>query len=341
MNKKVNYYSITILLIANLTSVQAQDVHFSQRLAAQRERNPAFTNQFDGSWQAMSIYRQQWQSIGTPFITGGLFFTKKFDSPIKGLVPFAGITNINDQSGDGKLNVNLFNLNIGLNYTLGRNSISFALSNALVLKNFNQGGLSFPSQFDRNIGLFNRDLPNSENFSGENTEFFDMGFGILYERKLNDDWILHSGFSMQHVNQAEESFFDADNTKNLGYGLQFSADYRFSELINFVPSLSFYRAKGAAETIVGSKVRFNSSKFGPIERISPFLLFRTGFDRLTDALIIGSQASINRFLFGISYDVNISELELASDYQGGFEMLLIYTMPEKKLNFKRIPCERY
>lgn len=341
MKSSIKYYVLTILLIEFLASVQAQDVHFSQRLAANRERNAAFTNQFTGSWQAMSVYRQQWQSIGTPFTTGAILIAKQFDSKLSALNFFTGFSYINDQSGDGKLNLNQFGLNLGASYTFGKNKVSLAFSNAFILKSFNQRGLSFPSQFDRSTGFFNETLDNRENFSGESTNYYDLGFGSLLERRINDNWNLVSGFSMQHINQAKESFFDRNNKKNIGYGFQFSAEHQYSNLIALIPSFSFYRTKGASETIFGSKVRFESSSFGPIEKISPFVLFRTGVDRLTDALIIGTNASINRFELGISYDFNVSELELASNYQGGFELLLIYTMPEEKQNYKRIPCERY
>lgn len=318
-----------------------QDVHFSQRLAGDRQRNVAFHDQFEGSWQAMSIYRQQWQSVGVPFITSGIWATKKFDLGLRQTQFFGGISFLNDQSGDAKLNSNQFSLHLGATYTYGKHRFRLAVSNALINKNFDGSGLTFPSQFDRNTGSFDENLSNGENFSGNNLSFYDLGFGLLTEHVINQEWTLQSGFSMQHVNQGQESFFDGENRKNIGYGIQLVAKHTHSKSIGLEPYLSFYRTKGASETIFGSAVILNTFSLGSISKISPFLYFRTGVDRLTDALIIGSRANFQKFQLGVSYDINVSELELASNHRGGFEILLSYTVPEEKLNKKRINCERY
>tara|TARA_R110002096_G_scaffold426165_6_gene635590 strand:+ start:4592 stop:5662 length:1071 start_codon:yes stop_codon:yes gene_type:complete len=336
---KLIIFSLTFF--GSLKPSYSQDVHFSQRLAADRQRNVAFTNQYEGNWQAMTIYRQQWQSIGVPFNTSGFFLTKKIHTKLTALDFFAGVTFLNDQSGDAKLNSNQLSFNIGAAYTYGKNIFSLAVSNSFVLKSFSQAGLTFPSQYDRNEGRFNESFDNGENFAGDNLNYYDLGFGLLFERKLNAQWFLRSGFSMLHVNEATESFFDQDNDKNMGYGFQFVADYLYSEYITVEPYLSFYRAKGASETILGSAVIFNASSFGPVNNIAPFLYLRTGVDRLTDAIILGSRADFSNFQVGASYDFNVSELEIASNYRGGFELSLLFTLPEEKLKTKRIPCERY
>src|SRR5690606_35741178 len=94
---------IFLLVLFFSTGVYAQDVHFSQRFAQDRERNPACLNHFDGKWQAYSVYRQQWQSIGVPFTTSAINYTRNFYTPINALIAFGGIQYTNDQSGDAKL----------------------------------------------------------------------------------------------------------------------------------------------------------------------------------------------------------------------------------------------
>ena len=337
---KLIFY-FTIILIAFGNKVHSQDVHFSQRLAADKQRNAAFTNDFEGNWQAMTVYRQQWSTIGEPFTTSTLFFTKQFYSPIPNLNYFGGLQLTYDKSGDAQLTSTQFTLNLGASYQLDKNLFTFAVSNGFVLKSFNQNGLTFPEQYDRNIGGFNENLASGENFNAQDLNYYDLGFGGTWERELNDKWSLTSGFSMAHLTEPQESFYDSDNRKNLGYGLQFVAEHLLNPSINLYPYLSFYRAKGASETILGSAILFNTSTFGPIENIKPFLYVRTGIDRLSDALIVGSYADLGNFQLGASYDINISELELASNYQGGLELSLIYTAKNKELEQRRIPCIRY
>lgn len=332
---------IVFLLIGFNQLAYSQDVHFSQRLAADKQRNAAFTAQFEGNWQAFTVYRQQWQSIGVPFTTSSIFLTKRFYSKILPLQFYGGLIYTNDQSGDAKLTANDITLNLGASLKRGRDAFNFFISNTYSNKSFNQNGLTFPSQYDRSIGGFNENLGSGEFFQAESTSYYDLGVGGLWKRELNDKWRITSGASVLHLLEPEETFFNSGGQKNMGYGLQFEADHDLSQFLNLFPYVSFYRAKGASETIIGSSFLFNTAVFGPIDNIKPFLFVRTGIDRLSDAIIFGTNATIGSFQLGASYDFNISELEIASNYQGGFELTLAYTHKGPQHKRRRIPCERY
>lgn len=333
---------LSFLLGLLMTSfVYAQDVHFSQRFALDRERNPAFLNDFEGKWQAYSIYRQQWQAIGVPFVTSGINYSRNFFTPIPSLSIFGGIQYTNDQSGDAKLLNNRLGVNIGAAFETDMGTVSFGASNNVEHKSFNQNGLTFPSQYDRNTGGFNEQLSNGENFVGEQLTFYNLNLGLRWLYSLTDNWQLNSGFSVQNVTKPKESFMGADNTKNRGYGIQLLADHDLNSRMNIQPYFSYHRALKAAEAIVGSAILFNTSTFGAVENINPFLYLRTGFGRTTDAIILGTQAQLGNFQLGASYDFNISDLELASNYKGGFELTLLYKAEFKKLKRRRLPCVRY
>ena len=319
----------------------SQDVHFSQRLVGDRQLNPSFTNRFDGNFQVITAYRQQWQSIGVPFTTGSLFFTKKFKTSIPVLEWFAGLSYANDKSGDAKLTVNQFQLNTGASYRYLQHKITFAIQNSWIAKSFNQNGLSFPSQYDRNTGGFNENLSSGESFAGENTSYYDINLGATWETSFGNNWKLTSGLSLNHLIEPKESFFDLGNQKNRGVGGQFLAEKQLDEKLNLHPYVSYYWARGASEMLIGSAISFPVAKLKKIDELKPFVYLRTGLDRTTDAFILGSRASFNKFDLGLSYDINISDLELASNYQGGFELSLIFTARDPKLKNIRIPCERY
>ena len=330
-----------VFLSVFTTDTYSQDVHFSQRLVGDRQLNPSFTNRFEGNFQVISAYRQQWQSVGVPFTTGSFFFTKKFKTSIPVLEWFAGVAYANDQSGDAKLMMNQFQLNAGASYRYSKHKFTLAIQNGLVAKSFNQSGLSFPSQYDRNTGGFNESLSSGEVFAGENTFYYDLSIGAMWETEFGNDWKLTSGLSMNHLIEPKESFFDQSNQKNRGVGGQFLLEKQLNEKLNLHPYMSYYWARGASEMLLGSAVSFPLEGFKKIDELKPFLYLRTGFDRITDAFVIGSRASFSKFDLGLSYDINISELELASNYQGGFELSLIFTAKNPKLKNIRIPCERY
>lgn len=340
-DKSKNLFLVLIILLLPFKSLYSQDVHFSQKLANDKDRNPAFLNSFEGSWQAMTIYRQQWQAVGVPFTTAGLMFTSNFYTPIKNLKAFAGLQYTNDKSGDAKLLVNRLGLNVGASYLTTYGLFSFAASNNLVDKSFSQNGLTFPSQYDRNQGGFNENLASGENFGGEYFAFYQLNMGMRWEYQLVEKWKINSGIYAQNVASHKESFLEEDNQKKMAYGFQVNAIHQYQTGIDIEPYFSFYRNNRASEIIVGSGVAFDTQKFGAVDELKPFLYFRSGFWRNTDALILGSSVTLGDFDLGASYDINISDLELASNYQGGFELTLIYTAKEKKLEKRRIPCVRY
>lgn len=332
---------IFLLVLFLSTTAYTQDVHFSQRFALDRERNPAFLNHFEGKWQAYSVYRQQWQAIGVPFTTSAINYTRNFYTPIPALIAFGGIQYTNDQSGDAKLLNNRFALNLGAAYESDFGTFVFGVSNNLENKSFNQSGLTFPAQYDRNTGGFNEQLANGENFVGEQLSFYNLNIGLRWLYTLSEKWQLNTGFSVQNLTEPQESFMGSDNTKNRGYGIQLLADHAYSERINLLPYFSYHRAQKASEAILGTALLFNTASFGAVDNIKPFLYLRTGFSRTTDAIILGSQLKLGNFQLGASYDFNISNLELASNYKGGLELTLLFKADYKKLKERRLPCVRY
>lgn len=333
--------SLTILLLWISHFSFGQDVHFSQRLAGDRQRNATFADRYEGNLQALLAYRQQWQSIGVPFNTGMFMLHKKIQgkSPLYHL--FGGIQLINDQSGDAKLRGTQFGLNIGGAVNLGQDRFRLALSPSYVMKSFDPNGLTFPIQYDRNIGGFNEDLNNAESFAGNNIDYFDFNISLGWERQLTDRWSVNAGFSVLHLLEPEESFFGQSNRLGRGYGVQLLTRYQWTSSMQLKPYLSYYRNQNAAETLIGSALTMNVQAWGKIDVIEPFLYARTGVDRNVDALVLGTSLHVQKFQFGVSYDFNVSDLEIASNYQGGLEFTLVFTDPIKQLTQKRIPCVRY
>src|SRR4249920_3845660 len=58
-----------LTLIATVTTMQAQDPHFSQFFASPLTLNPAFTGKFDGEWRLAANHRDQWPSIPKAYVT--------------------------------------------------------------------------------------------------------------------------------------------------------------------------------------------------------------------------------------------------------------------------------
>ncbi len=92
-----------------LISVQAyaQDIHFSMFYASPLNLNPALSGVNDGTYRAAGIYRNQWRSISTPFVTySGSFDIKLLQTKLKNDIFGVGGVFTGDRSGDGKLTMN-------------------------------------------------------------------------------------------------------------------------------------------------------------------------------------------------------------------------------------------
>ena len=63
------------MLFVLSADISAQDIHFSMFYASPITLNPALTGVFDGTYRVAAIYRNQWQSVSTPYNT----FAASFD----------------------------------------------------------------------------------------------------------------------------------------------------------------------------------------------------------------------------------------------------------------------
>jgi type IX secretion system PorP/SprF family membrane protein len=330
-----------LILSVGVQMLHGQDVHFSQRLALNNQRNPVLRGNFDGSWRAASVYRSQWQSIGVPFESSGIWFTKKVLTSDQDLNFFTGIAYQHDQSGDSKLSGDFLQMHFGGSKKIDRHKFGFGLQAGLVQKTFDPNGLTFPSQYDRSIGRFNENLNNGESNLGNAFSYFDLGVGVSWEMFIMSDLSVSAAFSSNHFLEPEEGFFLDGQRRERTYESQLGAEITAKNGLIYRPYFSYYYSQGASEGLIGSSLTLPLEYRDLVKGLSPFIFFRTAPSRNTDALIIGSTVGLKDFELGASYDFNISDLELASNYRGGFEIILVYTAPFPKAQKIRIPCVRY
>jgi hypothetical protein len=65
--------------------------------------------------------------------------------------------------------------------------------------------------------------------------------------------------------------------------------------------------------------------------------------RWDDAIIPVAQMELSKFIIGVSYDVNVSKLVVASQYRGGFELTLSYRdfLNSRKREQRQTRCPRF
>jgi hypothetical protein len=147
-----------------------------------------------------------------------------------------------------------------------------------------------------------------------NVNFFDMQVGMNYAYFPTDKMYMNLGFSVQHVNQARESFFSVDpvgfNDRIAPrYIAFFNGSFKASDQVILDPMGYYTNMAGASEAVFGMTAQYDLLDAGD-QQVIGGLFFRVG-----DAVIpmIGFVYKNVKLMF--TYDVTTSSL---GHYDGGY-----------------------
>lgn len=334
------FYSAALLVAA--TTVRAQDPHFSQFFNAPVRQNPALTGVFDGSWRAGFNYRDQWSSVvgsSNAFRTFGLgadmnTFVMKND--------FAGLGMyvMRDQAGSGKYTqTNAVLSGSYIKQLSGRRrgwkQAEHYLSGGLQL-GFGQNAIDwntfrFSTQF--NGDAFDPNLSNQENTPTDSKTYIDLNAGLLWYAIFNDRLSVHAGGAVNHINQPNIGFFGKNETLYMRYSANLGAEIPLSKQLSILPGAMYWRQGPSQQIEAGFNVRYSNKDWNEV-------VLRAGvWDRLPggkniaisqDALILFGGLDFENWSFGVSYDLNMSELRTVSNSRGGYELSIIYTQKQRR-----------
>lgn len=325
-------------LLATLFA-KAQDLHFSLFDYSPLTLNAGETGVFDGDWRVTGNYRQQWKSIGQPFQT----IAAAYDQQIYALPGqfSAGIVVVSDQSGVIDLINNRAYLSIGYAYNTKLWKLNAGIQPGFVLKSYNLNGTSFPEQYNVDIGRFDSGLPLSEKNLSNQTSYFDLNAGFIAERKLKSG-SLKGGFSVQHLNAPNVSFFDNKESLAQRFNTYVKWNHDFGSDVFIRPVVLVSTIRKAQEVVFGGDIGlYVSDSPNGVKEIMIGIDLRNGFNRNADAYIARIGMLIKNFQVAMAYDVNYSNLDQATNNRGAIEFSLIYISPSTAIKRIIIPCDRY
>jgi type IX secretion system PorP/SprF family membrane protein len=327
-----------IVLFVQGMHLQAQDIHFSQFYAAPLLTNPANTGMSGEDMRIANIYRNQWANIGVPYETFITSVDKKLN--ISGQSFGIGGFIIHDQSSSFKLTANEFMISVSYSRIINNQQFTIGLQPGYVLKSFNLTGLTFSSQFDPTNQLFDATLPSLESGLDDRLSYFDLNAGIFW-RTLIRNIMPSAGISISHLNTPLQRFTTAATGTRLPMKLNFNGEVivPVNTRIDLKPILIYSYTPGANEFLLGSTGYFSMSGSNiPVTKLYAVTMFRLNPMRDIDALIFGGGAEFLKFNMGITYDFNISPLHRATNFNGAFEVSLIYTGKNHAQNNTSQPC---
>ncbi|OFY63272.1 MAG: hypothetical protein A3H98_02980 [Bacteroidetes bacterium RIFCSPLOWO2_02_FULL_36_8] len=342
MIKLIKYFIVKFIFCFIIHSVASQDVHFSQYLNSHLTLNPALTGFFQGNIRSTMNYRSQWASVSNPFISSSFSFDSKIlQEKMKDNGLGLGVVILSDKSGSAKLTNFMALLSTSYIKALnqsGNQYLSFGIQGGFFQKKMDFNNLIFGNQFD---GLdFNSSLSSGENASGSSFTNSDINIGFLFNRSEPFHTRYNAGLAFFHLNQPEETFLGSENNRSLRTVIHSNILFIISEELQAGPDLFFAYQKKANEINFGGSTLY---KLEPVNDKDTYLNFTIGL-RWMDAIHLTTGVKYDKWNVSFSYDITISDISLANNYQGGFEISVIYTdlfIPGKnKLPFI-VPCNNF
>lgn len=323
MNKKIKYLLIFILLQTAGKAV-CQDINFSQFYELPLLRNPALAGIFSGDYAISSAYRNQWQSVTTPYRTFALGLEyKKSVRPGSNDFFTIGLQSTNDVAGESRLSrTQVFPV---LNFHKSLNSeqdtyLSAGIMAGPVMQRFDPSKLSFDDQFVN--GAYSSTNPTSQVFTNTGFTYWDLTAGLTFSSVVGADTRFYIGAGMFHILKPKVAFQKQyDVVLNQKYVVNAGLSKSISD-VNKIIVYADYFMQGGARQIQGGLML--SHDFAGNNEDQKVALSAGLFYRLRDALIPVLKIEYNKIGLGFNYDVNISKLKTASQLRGSFEATLSY-----------------
>jgi type IX secretion system PorP/SprF family membrane protein len=314
-----------ILVLFQGINLQAQDIHFSQFYAAPLLTNPASTGMSGEGLRVANIYRNQWAKIGIPFETFSTSVDKKLT--ISGHSFGIGGSILHDQSSSFNLSANEFMISVSYSKIIRNQQFTIGLQPGYVLKSFNLEGMTFNTQFNQTSQLFDVTLPSLESGLNDRLNYFDLNAGIFW-RTMIRNIMPNAGISVSHLNMPLQKFSTASTGTRLPMKLNVSGEVivPVNARIDLKPCMIYSYTPGTNEFLLGGSGDYSLARSNtPVSKIYAVAMFRLNPMRDIDAFILGGGAEFFNFNLGLIYDLNISPLSKVTNFNGAFEVSLIYT----------------
>ncbi len=328
---------ICFFILFAATGGFGQDVHFSQATSNNLIFNPANTGNFYGSWRFSHSFRTQWKAIGPAYNTISFSFDKaimlgnsKFYGGIYLLDDKSGVIGLHKTglliSGAGQFYIRSGILRLGLQaggFNLG----------------YNLNGATVPSQYNHEIGGFDPTLSYNEPNINETNTYAVINAGLVY-KTLIGKYNTEFGAALFHINRPDISFIDYE-ALDMAFKTHFILKFNLIEKFALEPMVFYNHMSKANNLLIGSNLEIDvPQNKHRLHTLYTGVFIRTGISRNTDALIASIGAKLFQFRIGLSYDINISELQEATYNRGAFEVSLVYTSMGRKINPATVPCFR-
>lgn len=302
-----------------------QDIHFSQFFETPILRNPALAGIFEGDVRVQAVYRNQWNSISTPYQTGS--FNGEYKLSIGNGEDFLTVGGQVLYDKAGTVALTSTHLSPVINYHKSLSSsrnmyLSLGFMGGIVQRRFDMSKMTTDNQY--NGTGYDPTLSTGENIARPSYMYLDGSAGMSFNSQVgtSPENNFYVGVAYHHFNRASKlSFYSNPDIEMIPKWVG-SVGIRMGVTDNsYVTFYGDYSKQGPNVETVGGMLY--SYKLDDPE--TPKYVFHAGgLLRWKDAIIPVVKLESKPMTFALSYDVNMSSLKTASRGRGGLELSISY-----------------
>jgi type IX secretion system PorP/SprF family membrane protein len=301
-----------------------QDVHATQFYNTPYLINTGLTGQFEGAQRYMLYQRTQWRSITTPYRSFALagewknISLKKIFWKIPNI--HSGFTLITDKAGDSQFRTTNLVGQFSMPLLVQQWQIQPSLGLGLLNMHLSDAELTFDRQWTGQI--FDPNSSTGENIGEVGYTRFQLNTGISAFKKVSTGQVL-LGVGLFNVQRPKQNFITGDGTY-LQRRWTLHGQYKHTLQQGWsVEPLFLLSIQGPYQSInPGLRVHFERQLSGIQQAAYVGIVGRS---RDAGNIVVGVRQE--EWEFGLSYDINVSDLDKASRKRGGLEITAIYILP--------------
>jgi len=329
--KKLLFSILAFIIFIN--GQAQQDKHYSMFYASPMAINPGATGFFPGDIQVFTGFKNQWKSVSNnPYNTisasvDSKLLKNKSNDGFLGL----GVNFYNDKSGDSQLTTNI--ANISINYAIEvseDHKLALGIQPSFFQRFSGTETLSWDQQWTGST--FDTSLESGETLVTDKSFKFDLNSGLYYFGRISNQNSINFGISAAHLLKPQNTLLSGDENLYQKYTVHGGGEFSKSgSKIAFSPNFIFFKQGPNQEFSVGTDFIYSlkeSSKYTGYYDKSTISLGT--YMRIGDAFYTTLFLNFSGFSFGLSYDLNMSGLSVATKGRGGMEMLLRYRISLSK-----------
>ena len=294
-----------------------QDIHFSQFFNVPMALGPGSIGAFEGDHRVHAVFRQQWRSVTKPYRTIGIGGDSRSVAGIEKLSVGAWI--FSDRAGDSRMDQ--FRLDLGASWTEkfgSDHTITFGTQFGFTSISIDESDLSFNEQYN---GFYHDpSLPTGEQFDRQAMTHPDLHAGIVYRYSPAPRQRIQAGMNFFNITRPEIGFLLTPAVPlDLRSAFHVTAQFPIAATLDLLPMMQLMKQGTFTEFDLGANLRhIMLDRYGVLRAVQFGLHWRAD-----DAGYAYAGLEYDDWTFGISYDLNTSDLVPASRHRGAIEFTLI------------------